>query len=78
MKRRDSSEVARQQLSGVSANEVFHCVHFECPAQRASLSPFEGSNSSTSSAPSTSEIVMHGDAADANAQGDPSADQQVD
>uniref|UniRef100_F1KWU4 BTB/POZ domain-containing protein 9 n=1 Tax=Ascaris suum TaxID=6253 RepID=F1KWU4_ASCSU len=61
-----------------SANEVFHCVHFECPAQRASLSPFEGSNSSTSSAPSTSEIVMHGDAADANAQGDPSADQQVD
>ncbi|KHN80456.1 BTB/POZ domain-containing protein 9 [Toxocara canis] len=61
-----------------SANEVFHCVHFECPAQRASLSPFEGSTASTSRAASTSEVVVHGELAGANADRvDPSLGQQA-
>ncbi|VDK53261.1 unnamed protein product [Anisakis simplex] len=43
-----------------SANEVFHCVHFECPAQRASHSPFDivsTSSSSSTNAPSTSSVA---------------------
>lgn len=45
-----------------SANEVFHCVHFECPAQRAALSPFE----SAIALENTEEIVQPGAAANLN------------
>ncbi|ELU08603.1 hypothetical protein CAPTEDRAFT_220698 [Capitella teleta] len=40
-----------------TANEVFHCVHFECPAESSALSEFESRRSSEDPSPPTLRLL---------------------